>query len=184
MTNQQKTKKIEKKTSKKEQIPKKSTSNNKLEEQIIQKDFETLKTEYNDIKETLQRLQAEFTNYRKRNEEDQKRFILMSNIELLKKLLPVMDNFEIALKAKTKGEDFVKGMEMIYTQLKEILGDEGLMPINASGKFDPQLHEAVLTEESELEPNHIIQELQKGYKINDRVIRHSKVKISKKIGGN
>lgn len=145
------------------------------------KQFEELQKEYHEIKNLLQRNHAEFQNYKKRTEEDQKRFVKLSNEELIKKLLPLLDNIELALSNKhSDKEDFVKGIEMIYAQLLDILEQEGLKKIPASGKFSPELHEAMLTQPSNEETGTILEELQKGYKLGERVLRHSKVKIAKK----
>jgi len=145
----------------------------------IENDFKKLQTEYDDMKDTLQRTQAEFSNFRKRTEDEKSKFVNLATVELLKKLLPVMDNFELALEAHKEETEFYKGIEMIYSQLQEIMVDEGLTPIKKSGKFDPNVHEAILTEESDKPNNDVLEVLQAGYKIGDRVIRHAKVKISK-----
>ena len=145
------------------------------------KQLEALEKEYREIKELLQRNHAEFQNYKKRIEEDKKRFVQLSNEELIKKILPIIDNLELALNNTDNKEEFVKGIEMIYSQLLQVLEDEGLQKIPATGKFNPELHEALLVQESnEKEPNTITEELQKGYKLNNKVVRHSKVKITKK----
>jgi len=152
----------------------------------MENDFKKLQIEYLDVKDTLQRMQAEFSNFRKRTEEEKSRFVNLATVELLKKLLPVIDNFELALEAHKEETEFYKGIEMIYSQLQEIMVDEGLIPIKKSGKFDPNVHEAILAEESDKPNNDVLEVLQAGYKIGDRVIRHAKVKISKNKndGGN
>lgn len=136
------------------------------------------------LKDTLQRLQAEFQNYQKRTQDEKTRFANLANEELIKKLIPVLDNFELALKHSKKETEFVEGMELIYSQLLEILEQEGLQKIDTTGKFDPHKHEAIMVEETENEGGQILQELQKGYMLNDKIVRTSKVKISKKkLGG-
>jgi molecular chaperone GrpE len=130
--------------------------------------------------DTLQRLQAEFDNYRKRTEQEIIQFKERAEQNLIKELLLIIDNFELALKSNTEKTDFSKGMELIYAQLLQMLEDKGLQPIIAVNKqFDPYLHEALLTEKSKKEPNTVLEELQKGYMIKDKVLRHSKVKVSK-----
>ncbi len=136
--------------------------------------------EHEELKEMLKRMHAEFQNYRKRTEDEKTKFIKLSTEDLIKKLIPILDNFELALKHNTEKTEFSEGMEMIYTQLLQTLEDEGLQKIPATGKFDPKIHEAVMVENTNDESGKILQELQKGYKINDKVIRNSKVKISKK----
>jgi molecular chaperone GrpE len=134
-----------------------------------------------EYKETLQRLQAEFENYRKRCEKENLAFRTYANAELIKSMLPLLDSFEMALKNTADSEKFAKGVEMIYIQLYSILKDYGLKNIEANGKqFDPYKHEVLLQEESEKD-GMVIEELQKGYALNGTVIRHSKVKVGKKI---
>ena len=149
----------------------------------LKEENEKLKEELKDLTDTLQRLQAEFDNYRKRCDRESAEFVSYANGELVKKLLSVLDNFELALsspKAPKEGE-FHKGMDLIYAQMFDTLEASGLKPISAKGeKFDPRLHEALLVEESDAEPNTVLEELQKGYLFGDKVLRHSKVKISKK----
>ena len=145
------------------------------------------KKEHDELRDMLQRLNAEFQNYRKRTDEEKSKFIKLSNEELIKKIIPILDNFELALKHKEADSEFKQGMNLIYTQLLEVLEQEGLQRIPCAGKFNPELHEAVMVEEVDNENNNengiILQELQKGYTLNNRVLRSSKVKISKKRGG-
>ena len=134
-----------------------------------------------DLTDSLQRLQAEFENYRKRIEKEKEEFVKYAKAELMQKLLPTIDTFEIALKSAKDSEKFVKGMEMVYAQLVSTLQSEGLKPIEAAGKkFDPYLHEVMLKEKSDKDDDIVLEELQKGYMLNDKVLRHSKVKISEK----
>ena len=143
------------------------------------------KNEHEEIKNMLQRLNAEFQNYRKRTEEEKSKFIKLSNEELIKKLIPILDNFELALKHQKEQTETTEGMKLIYTQLLETLEQEGLQRIPATGKFDPKMHEAVIVEETEEETGKILQELQRGYILNGKILRTTKVKISKnKQGGN
>ncbi len=129
--------------------------------------------------DTLKRIQAEFINYKNRVERETRELCKYSNAELIKKLLPVLDSFELALKNSSEPKRFKEGVEMVYAQLLDILKQEGLKPINALGeKFDPYMHEVLMKAKSEKGPDVIIEEFQKGYVLKDRVIRHSKVKIS------
>ena len=127
----------------------------------------------NEYLEQLQRLQAEFENFRKRTEKERQEIFKNANENLIIKLLRVLDNFELALKHTDD-----KGINMIYSELYSILENEGLKAIKAKGEFDPRIHEALIQEEGE-EDEMIIEELQKGYTLNDKVIRASKVKITK-----
>lgn len=129
--------------------------------------------------ETLQRVQADFENYKKRVENEKQCFLKSACSAIILEILPAVDSFEIALKTNSNSDDFRKGMEMIYAQLVSILEKNGLKPIKAEGeKFDPYMHEALMQEESDSEKGVIIEEFQKGYTMNDSVLRHSKVKVS------
>ena len=136
-----------------------------------------------ELTDTLQHLQAEFENYKKRAAKESYELIKCANEDLILRILPIIDNFEIALKSCREKDGFYKGIEIIYSQLIDTLHSQGLKHIECVGKkFDPYYHEVLLTEESNEPENKILEELQKGYMLNDKVIRHSKVKISKKKG--
>ena len=133
-----------------------------------------------DLTNTLQKLQAEFENYKKRIEKEKQDFINFANEQLIMKILPIIDSFELALQNTKCEDEFVKGIKLIYTQLFSALEAIGVKKINALGeKFDPYMHEVMLQEKSDKEEGIIIEELQKGYLLGDKVIRHAKVKISK-----
>ena len=135
-----------------------------------------------ELTDSLQRLQAEFENHKKREEKDKKEFVKYSRAGLILEILPLLDSFEMALKSKKNNEEFVKGIEMIYAQLYSIFEKEGLRPILAIGqKFDPYKHEVLMREKSDKEEDIVLEELQKGYMLGDKVLRHSKVKISESI---
>jgi len=130
----------------------------------------------------LLRLQAEFENFRKRMAKEKAEFTKYANEELVKNLLPVLDNLERALASAEQQKDFEglsKGVEMIFKQLYEILKKAGLTDIEALHQpFDPVVHQAVArTESSEVENNTIIEVLQKGYYFHDRVLRPAMVKV-------
>ncbi len=128
----------------------------------------------------LRKVQADFENYKKRIEKEQKQFIETASQDIIKKLLPVIDSFELALNNKDDKE-FHKGVELIYAQLISTLEQEGLTPIKALDKpFDPYLHEALMQEKSKKQENTVTEELQKGYLFKEKVIRSTKVKIAKK----
>ncbi|RMF55418.1 nucleotide exchange factor GrpE [Candidatus Woesearchaeota archaeon] len=136
--------------------------------------------EVNDLKETLQRVQADFENYKKRIEKENELIIERAKADLINKLLPIIDSFDLALTNKDKCEDFIKGIELIYAQFMDIMKKEGLEQIKAlNEKFDPFKHEVLLQEESNKEKGTVLEELQKGYMFKDKVLRPTKVKISK-----
>ncbi|MFH0826998.1 MAG: nucleotide exchange factor GrpE [Candidatus Omnitrophota bacterium] len=132
------------------------------------------------------RLQADFENSRKRQEKERLDFFRYANEGMVIELLNVLDDLERTVElAQEKHQDlaaFLKGVEMILAHLYEMLKAQGVKPIEAKGKlFDPHFHEALMQVDGEDLPEHtIVEELQKGYLLNDRVIRTSKVKVSKK----
>lgn len=155
---------------KKEHQEKKDPKDSKIKE---------LEDKNNELTDTLQHLQAEFENYKKRVLKDNEHLMKFASARLIEKLLPIIDSLELALKNSTSKEHFVKGVELIYSQLFSTLESEGLRPIKALGeKFDPYKHEVLLKEPSDNEEDIIVEELQKGYMLNDRMLRHSKVKVS------
>ena len=132
-----------------------------------------------ELTDTLKRLQAEFENYKKRTDKEKLELMKYAQGELMLKLLPVLDTFEIALKSTKDHEKFAKGMEMVYAQLYSAFESSGLRPIKAAGeKFNPFKHEVLMKEECSRDEDIVLDELQKGYMLHDRVLRHSKVKIS------
>jgi len=134
----------------------------------------------------LLRLQAEFENTRKRLEREKQDFIKFANEGLILELLNILDDLERSVSlTESKQQDlpvFLKGVEMILAHLYEMLKKYGVKPIEAEGKpFDPHLHEALMQVENKELPEHtIVEELQKGYFLNDIVIRTTKAKVSKK----
>ena len=134
-----------------------------------------------ELTELLKRTQANFENYRKQVEKRIEEYQQFATKDLLLQLLPLLDNFELALKASSQNvEDLKKGVEMIYAQLFQMLENQGLELIPCCGKFDPYFHEALIKEESDKSEGKILEELQKGFTLNGKVIRHAKVKISTK----
>lgn len=130
------------------------------------------------------RLAAEFDNYKKRTSREFARLVETANQELIRELLEILDNFKRALSIENDNSDFEsynKGIELIYNQLDTLLKERGLEEIEAvGGEFDPELHEAVMTiETDEIPEDHVAEELLKGYKLKGRVIRHSKVSVAK-----
>ncbi|PIN68721.1 nucleotide exchange factor GrpE [Candidatus Woesearchaeota archaeon CG11_big_fil_rev_8_21_14_0_20_43_8] len=153
----------------------------KKKEDDQKKEFEDLKKEKIELIDQLQRLQAEFENYKKRTDKENQRFRECAKKDMVAALLPIVDSFESSLKHKDKPEEYIKGTEMIFTQLSQLLKKEGLSRIECLGKrFNPYEHEVMLVEEGEKEDDLILDEFQSGYKFKDLIIRHAKVKISKK----
>ena len=136
------------------------------------------------LENELLKSKAEFINYRKRLEEEQSRLLKYCNEDLIKELLPVLDNFERAIKMDDQNlEDevskFLSGFKMIYCNLVNILKQNGVVEIDGNNKpFDPVYHEAILTEKCDLEEGMVIEVLQKGYILKGKVIRPAMVKVS------
>ena len=135
----------------------------------------------NEYREKYQRLLADFTNFKKREEKARADFKKFASSNLIEELLPVLDNFDRALKDQDSEDSFVKGIMMTRDSLWKVLEKEGLEEIESDGvEFDPNFHHAFQTEENEdFKSNYIIETYQKGYKLNDRVIRPSMVKVAK-----
>ena len=143
-------------------------------------EVEKLKAEITDLTDTLKRVQADFQNYQQRVERDRGTHAKYAGESIIKKLLPALDNFELALKHAKQKDDFYKGIEMTYASVREILSDEGVQTIPAIGlPFDPLRHEALMTQESEQPKNTVVEEMQKGYTLHEKIIRPAKVAISK-----
>lgn len=147
----------------------------------LQREVTELERENGAIMNRLLRLQADFDNYRKRMRAEKGEMIATANFNLIQKLLPAIDNLERALSALQEAPDGIKeGLEMVKKHFMEILFSEGVTPIEGNGEpFDPHFHEAVLMEEGSAHPpGTVVEELQKGYIMHDRVLRASKVKVA------
>ena len=137
--------------------------------------------------ERLLRTTADFDNFKKRAARERQEAIKFANESLIQKIVPVLDNFEMALAAaQSSSTDGLKslseGVAMIHSQLRQALADSGLEEITATGQvFDPNLHEAVSQQESsEVAEGHVLQQLRKGYKLRERLIRPATVIVAKK----
>lgn len=147
--------------------------------------IEELEQQIKELEEKSLRDKAEMINYRKRKDEEMSRILKYSNEDIVKQILPVVDNFERAIKMDDQKLDdqvskFLEGFKMIYCNLVSILEDFDVKAIDGANKpFDPTYHEAVLTEKVEgVEPGMVIEVLQKGYLLKDKVIRPAMVKVS------
>jgi len=157
----------------------KKESMEKLKKKVEEIKIDPKDKKIQELTESLQRLQAEFENYKKYIEKDKALFLKYSKADMIEKLLPILDSFELSLKHTSNKEEFVKGIELIYSQLHSLLEKEGLKKIQANDKLNPHLHEVLLKEESDKEEDTILEELQSGYMLGDKVLRCSKVKVSK-----
>lgn len=129
------------------------------------------------------RTQADFENFRRRTRVEKEELAKYASAKLLEQLVPVLDNFERALtvsKDSTDYDSFAKGVDMIFRQFEQVLTQEGLSPIEAVGQpFNPEFHQAIMQVESEeYEEGIVVEEIQKGYKLKDKVLRPAMVKVS------
>jgi molecular chaperone GrpE len=125
--------------------------------------------------DALQRLKAEFDNYRKRVARDQQELAARAHERLVKELVPILDDLERALAHES---DLEEGVRLIHRQFSDALAKEGLTEVPTDGKFDPHTQEALLSQPSEAEEGTVIEVLQKGYRLGDRVLRPARVVIS------
>jgi molecular chaperone GrpE len=128
----------------------------------------------------LKRVAAEFENYRKRVARDQESLAARAHERLVKELLPVLDDLERALQAAAEHEEakLEDGVRLVHRELQEALAKEGLQEIETNGHFDPHVHEALLSQPSDKDDGAILEVLQKGYRLGDRVLRPARVVIS------
>jgi molecular chaperone GrpE len=143
-------------------------------------DVEALVAERDEYLNDLKRVAAEFDNFRKRVARDQESLVLRATERLVKELLPVLDDLERALQAAEQHEEakLEEGVRLVHRQLAESLRREGLEEIPTDGKFDPHVHEALLSQPSEDEEGTIVEVLQKGYRLGDRVLRPARVIVA------
>ena len=148
-------------------------------EEVQELDERDLKIE--ELTDSLQRLQAEYANYRRRTQQEKETIGVFANEKILNELIPVVDSMERALEACTDKEDTMyKGIDLVYKQLTATFEKFGLQEIEAeNAEFDPNLHLAVMQESIDgVEPNKVVMVLQKGYKLGNKVLRASMVKVS------
>ena len=128
----------------------------------------------------LRRVAADFENFRKRAARDQESLVARAHERLVKELLPVLDDLERALEAAAEHEEakLEEGVRLVERALRHVLAREGLVEIETDGHFDPHVHEALLSQPSKAEDGAIIQVLQKGYRLGDRVLRPARVVVS------
>jgi molecular chaperone GrpE len=150
----------------------------------LMSELERVKSERDALLDRLARAQAEFENARRRAAKEQQEYRDFAITDAIKTLLPVIDSFERALQVKSESKDFRSGIELIYKQLQDALAKLGVRVIPAKGEpFDPHYHEAIEMVETEDAPDHqVIEELQRGYKLKDRLLRPAMVKVAKNSG--
>jgi molecular chaperone GrpE len=145
--------------------------------------LEELRREKDSLQDRLLRTAAEFDNYRKRMDRERRELSDYITVEIVSEFLPIVDNFERALQAPAGGDADAmrKGIELIYRQLLDVLKKRGVAPIEALGAdFDPNFHQAVIHEASDAHrEGEVMQELQRGYMLGERLLRPSMVKVAK-----
>ena len=158
--------------------PKENTEQTEEQPEVIE--LEALRVENEELIDTVQRVKAEFDNYRKRAARDQESLVARAGERIVKELLPVLDDLERALEAAHAHEEakLEEGVKLVHRQLEQLLEREGLAPVATDGKFDPHVHEALLTQPSAAEEGSVIEVLQKGYRLGDRVLRPARVVVA------
>ena len=176
----------EKKLEKQKTKEKKEKNKEAKEENVVKltkEEIDAMNVKLQDAEDKAMRAQAELINYRKRKDEEVIKMLKYANEDLVMEILPMLDNFERALKMESTNEEltkFLDGMKMIYQGLVNALSKYDVKEIEALGKsFDSAYHQAVIAEESDKDANIILEVLQKGYMLKDKVIRPAMVKVSK-----
>jgi molecular chaperone GrpE len=143
-------------------------------------DVAALQAERDELFDRLQRLAAEFDNFRKRSVREQAAMSSRAAERLVKELLPILDDLGRALEAASEHEEakLEDGVRLVHRSLADVLQKEGLAEIDTHGKFDPHLHEALLSQPSDEEEGTVIEVVQKGYKLGDRVLRPARVVVA------
>jgi len=151
--------------------------------EAITAERDRLLEEKNDLTDRLLRRQAEFDNFRRRAERERADVLEYANTETVRSILPILDDFERALKVECTGnKEYVRGMELIHQRLSDALKKLGLEPISAKGlAFDPHIHHAVeMSETDQVEDHTILEEYQRGYNFRGRLLRPAMVKVAVK----
>lgn len=171
-----KEKKIEEELNEEEEVE----ESEDIKEDDLETELSKKEEELEEVTNRLLRLQADFANYKNRAEKEKSDVVRYASEKLIGELLPILDNFERALDSEKEKDGFYEGVELIYSQIVNALGNNGLSEIEALGEeFDPNLHHAVIMESCEDHDSQtVIEVLQKGYKLNDKVIRPSMVKVA------
>ncbi len=163
------------------------STNNETTEDVqndtIETEIKKLTEEKDEVYNRLLRLQAEYDNFKKRSQKEKEADRKYKSQDLINELLPALDNFERALQVEVTetNSSLIDGITMVYRQLQDALKSQGVEVIDSEGQsFDPNLHHAVMQmEDDEKEPNTVVEELQKGYMLKDRVVRPAMVKVNK-----
>ena len=166
-----------------EEVVKEETQNTEKTEKKVEDKSEVISdiaSEYDELNDRYKRLFAEFENFKKRSQKERENLYGVITGDVVSSILPVMDNLEKAAEAKTEDTNYQDGVKMVVKQLSDVLDKFGMQEIKSIGeKFDPELHEAVShIEDPDKGEQEIVQEYRKGYKIGNKVIRHSMVIVA------
>jgi molecular chaperone GrpE len=147
---------------------------------VLETELQKVKAERDTLLDRLARMQAEFENARRRASKEQQDYRDYATMDAIKSLLPVIDSFQRAMQVQSEPGDFRSGVELIYKQLQDALAKMGVAAIPAKGEqFDPRFHEAIEMVETKDAPDHeVLEELQRGYKFRDRLLRPAMVKVA------
>ncbi len=146
--------------------------------------FSDKQNEYAELKEKMLRIAAEFDNYKKRTQNEVSRARIQGKVDLLRQIIPILDEFELAIisiqgsKEAKDGTGLFRGMEMVYANFKESLNKSGLSEISTDGAFNPMLHEVIMTKEDQSENGTIIEVIKRGYMFEGVLVRPASVIIS------
>ncbi|SRR5712691_7561058 len=154
------------------------------EASVPESELQKLKAERDSLLDRLSRAQAEFENARRRAGKEQQEFRDYATADAIKSLLPVVDSLERALQVKSDAAEFRAGVELIYKQLQAALSKLSVNAIVSKGEpFDPRYHEAIeMVETTDAPDHHVVEELQRGYKFKDRLLRPAMVKVARNSG--
>lgn len=168
------------KTKENEEVEKEKVNKNADEVIELKKQIDSQKIELAETEDRLKRVAAEFDNYKKRSSKERESLHSSILSDIVSSFLPILDNLEKALEAKTEDENYKQGIELVLKQFKDVLSANGVKEIEAVGKpFDPELHEAVSSVVDESLGEKIVkEEYRKGYMIGNKVIRHSMVIVA------
>lgn len=145
----------------------------------LKEENKKLQEELDNTKDRLLRLTAEYDNYRKRTIKEKEGIYTDAYVDVVKEILPIIDNLERAIQAEGNVEDLKKGVEMTMKGCKDSFAKLGIEEIDASGEFDPNMHNAVMhIDDENLDKNIVVEVFQKGYKKGEKVIRHTMVKVA------
>jgi molecular chaperone GrpE len=148
--------------------------------------FAALVAERDEAVDRWKRAAADFDNFRKRATREREEYVTLANERLVKELLPILDDLERALVAATEHQEAARedGVRLVHQSLEGLLSRQGLKEIDAVGKFDPHVHEALLSQPSEdAESGSVVNVVQKGYKLGDRVVRPARVVVAAPMNG-